>query len=58
MNMGVTEAVMDSARSDLSVRIGTAVQKKAMDAAKIQGDMLMELMASATGVGQKLDVTY
>ncbi len=55
MNVGMVQNVMAAEQSDAMAQVGLLVQKKAMDAAKLQGQMLQEMMASM-GIGQNLDV--
>lgn len=55
MNVGMVQNVMAAEQSDAMAQAGLLVQKKAMDVAKLQGQMLQEMMASM-GIGQNLDV--
>ena len=55
MNVGMVQNVMAADQSEAMALVGLLVQKKAMDVAKLQGQMLQEMMASM-GIGQNLDV--
>ncbi|MDI9387989.1 MAG: putative motility protein [Synergistota bacterium] len=55
MNVGMVQNVMAADQSEAMAQVGLLVQKKAMDVAKLQGQMLQEMMASM-GIGQNLDV--
>ncbi|MFA7620954.1 MAG: putative motility protein [Aminobacteriaceae bacterium] len=55
MNVGMVQNVMATEQSDAMAQVGLLVQKKAMDVAKLQGQMLQEMMASM-GIGQNLDI--
>ncbi len=55
MNVGMVQNVMATEQSDAMAQAGLLVQKKAMDVAKLQGQMLQEMMASM-GIGQNLDI--
>jgi len=51
----MVQNVMATEQSDAMAQVGLLVQKKAMDVAKLQGQMLQEMMASM-GIGQNLDI--
>ena len=55
MEMGAVQNIMATHQADTMSQVNVALQKKAMDMMKLQGEMLQEMMASM-GVGQNLDV--
>jgi hypothetical protein len=55
MDMGMVQSVSGMKQAETAVKVGFAVQKKAMDIAETQGQMLQEMMASM-GLGGNLDI--
>ncbi|EFC90140.1 MULTISPECIES: putative motility protein [Dethiosulfovibrio] len=55
MDMGMVQSVSGMKQAETAVKVGFAVQKKAMDLAETQGQMLQEMMASM-GLGGNLDI--
>lgn len=55
VDMGMVQSVSGMSQAETGAKIQVAVQKKALDAMEMQGNMLQELMA-ASGIGGGLDV--
>ncbi len=55
MDMGMVQGIMGMKQAETMLQVGVSVQKKAMDLAELQGQMVQEMMASM-GIGQNLDI--
>ena len=55
MDMGMVQSVTGMKQAETMNKVGVAVQKKAMDLAEMQGQMVQEMMASM-GIGGNLDI--
>ncbi|MDD4835800.1 MAG: putative motility protein [Dethiosulfovibrio sp.] len=55
MDMGMVQSVSGMKQAETATKVGFAVQKKAMDLAEMQGQMVQEMMASM-GIGRNLDI--
>ncbi len=55
MDMGMVQSITGMKQAETMTKVGVAVQKKAMDLAEMQGQMVQEMMASM-GIGGNLDI--
>ncbi len=55
MDMGMVQSITGMKQAETATKVGVAVQKKTMDLAEMQGQMVQEMMASM-GIGRNLDI--
>ena len=55
MDMGMVQSINGMKQAETMTKVGVAVQKKTMDLAEMQGQMVQEMMASM-GIGGNLDI--
>ncbi|SMG20728.1 Putative motility protein [Dethiosulfovibrio salsuginis] len=55
MDMGMVQSITGMKQAETMTKVGVAVQKKTMDLAEMQGQMVQEMMASM-GIGGNLDI--
>lgn len=55
MDMSLVQGIMGMSQAETATKVGMAVQKKSMDLAEMQGQAVVDMMASM-GIGQNLNI--